>query len=202
MLDSAIQLLEAIVAMESLEDVDVDHDMEIEIPEIGLTHKGDDGEEYIEQFENTMIIARDKIYKALSASEDGQKALKNLAINTSKGSISIGRILTASEQELEDAGVTAKMMSTIMTNLYKMSKSNDYKDEAGNIQSIVDVLKGLDWGDLSLSVNSGAYAITINDSGIYEFNWGEVNYDALAQEFSNEYTKKDDERTKQIQADL
>lgn len=170
MLDSMISLLETIVAMEALEDVDVDNDMTIEVPEISVegTEVFIDGIEYIGQFTDKYNIAKQKILDTFSSSdnEDLQGVLNDVKVNGR----TIKEILSASEKDLQDWKISADQMSKILTGLYQLSKSDMY-DENDVWNSFMQIFSGLDFGDATISVNKSGHEIILQDGGDYQINW-------------------------------
>ena len=199
MLDSVIAVLEIIVAMEALEDVDVDKDMEIDLGEIAFKIDGQDGVEYIAQFTDKMNKARTIIQQAFDSSEEGKNALEQVYVNTNKGSFTMKQILSATEGQLQEMGITADMYTQIFNNLYQMYNDQDYNDIKDTAQSVFDVFSKYDWGDLSITANSGKHILTINDKGVYQLNWAAADFDNYRNIFTDEITKKDEEIRQAVQ---
>ena len=209
MLDSLIALLETIVAMEQLEDIDTDHDLEIELPEIAIKYgKGNDDDAYLDaegyiiEFNQTYRSILDNILKTVKLDEEGKSIFDKVSISNKTGTHTLADILSADAAKLKEWQITGKEYTQLMSNLLKMSKSNDYKDMDGTVQSIIDVFQGYDWGDMSLSVNTGNHSITLNDAGLYSFNWDKVDYDNIASEFSKDYSTNKKQRNQEIQTEL
>ena len=204
MLDSLISLLEVIVAMEALEDVDANQDLEIEIPEIAIEdsslHSYVDAEGYLHQFNAAWDGVLAQLRATIDKSEEGKSAFDKVKVNTSKGSYTMSQIIKADTQQLKEMGIDAKTYTKLMSNLYKMVKNQDYDDLTDTAGSIFDIFQRYDWGDMSISVDTGEYTFTLNDSGNYTIVWEQVDYDALRAALNT--TERDEDLQTKIQTAL
>ena len=149
MLDSMIQLLETVVAMENLEDIDVDNDNTIEIsdifPKLEYDDKGNVVEfEINEAYETWRKEVNNQIQETINGkknedyNEDLAKAAKNLKID----GISFETILGWSPEELASQGKDfLQKYTAVMDSFWKMAKSGNY-DLNNLIPSIKEILGG------------------------------------------------------------
>ena len=167
MLDSMISLLEVIVAMEGLQDVDVDNDMVIEIPEIAIeTHTGQDGKEYITEFTDKYKDFTASVLDLAKDNPDLKKGLDDVKVNGH----TMTELLGATEKQLEDWKISAQTVSQLMTALLTLTTSDLY-DTDDIWGSFMKIFSGLDLGDATLEVNGGKHSIVLEDGGEYSINW-------------------------------
>ena len=167
MLDSMISLLEVVVAMEGLQDVDTDHDMVIEVPEIALeTHSGEDGKEYITKFTDEYKTFTQSVLDLTKDNPDLKKGLDDVKVNGH----TMTELLSATEDQLEQWHISAQTVSQLMTALLTLTTSDLYDtDDVWN--SFMKIFSGLDLGDTTIEVNGGKHSIVLEDGGEYSINW-------------------------------
>ena len=173
MLDSMISLLEVIVAMENLEDIDVDSDLEIEIGEIfkltdpnGFEYNLDQIAYYTDNFKELS----EKILNLAGENEDLEKALTSVKV----GQYTVKELFEDASDGLKDVEISAEAYTAIMNAFYKASISGDYNLDS-IFESIKEVLASSGFegeitiGDYKLTYHAGVM-LTSDKEGNYIVN--------------------------------
>lgn len=162
MLDSMIQLMETIVAMEKLEDVDVDANSKLDLGEIFDFGNLDAATENLDKITGFTEKYRESIQKLIEwgNSKEGEgfkKSAEAMKISWNGANISMWDLITTSEQTV--MGWTSEMKgqyAAIISAFYQAAKSGDYNPD-NIMKSIKDVLAGTGFegeitiGDMTLT---------------------------------------------------
>lgn len=141
MLDSMIQLMETIVAMEQLGDIDLDSDNTLDLGEIFKVKYDEKGfqlnEAYWDQFTDKFKEVAGKILADAESNEDLMTALKDVVVN----GYSLHDMFQDAIDGVKDLPIDAQAYTAVMNAFYKAAISGDYNLD--NIMaSVKEVLAG------------------------------------------------------------